>query len=211
MKTIKVFIFLVVLAGLIFFIYTTDINMKKEQNHQAINLDTVSEEYNNIISQVDDEAIIRKAIKSVGILTLLEGEEEYKQIIDEENWYSYRGINIDWHYRFGIAMDLENIEINFLDGAVNILSSRNDLFIQFIEKTKESTSQSSASFLAKKFTSQEVEALEKAVLDKIDARIKSTPEYWDEAYKSLEVNLRKICNDMGYYKINFTEITGAVG
>ncbi|NLM74061.1 MAG: hypothetical protein GX184_08560 [Clostridiaceae bacterium] len=211
MKALKVIVFLVVFVFVFFIVYSTDINIKKEQNQNAFNLDIREGKYDNIVSKVDEEAIIRRAIKSVGILTLIEGIEEYKQVIDEENWYSYRGINIDWQYRFGIAIDLENIEIDLKDDVVNISANKDDLFIQFIEKTKESKSQSSASLLAKKFTSQEIEALEKAVLDKIEEKIKTTPEYWDDAFQSLEVNLRKICNDLGFYRINFTEITSPVG
>jgi hypothetical protein len=199
----KGFFILVLLAVAAFLIYKFDIDIKKGQNRQVANQNIVEEQYQEAELKVDDAAIIKKALKAVGVLAVLEGEEEYRQIIEEENWYSYRGISIDWRYKFAIAMNLEDIGIIADNGTINVTIDKEKLFIQFIEKTKDSTSRSDASLLAKKFSSQEIEALEKAVLVKIEEKIKLMPSYWDEALKSLEVSIRKICSDLEYYDINF--------
>lgn len=199
----KGLIILALLAVAAFLVYKFDIDIRKEQNRQTSHQNIDEKAYQEAESKVDDAAIIKKALKAVGILAVLEGEEEYRQIIEEENWYSYRGISIDWCYKFAIAMNLEDVGINVNNGVIDVEIDKEKLFIQFIEKTKDSTSRSDASLLAKKFSSQEIEALEKAVLEKMEEKIKLTPDYWDEALKSLEVSIRKICNDLEYFNINF--------
>ena len=203
MRGVKWFIILVLLGIGAFFAYKVDIDLKKEQTRQTISQDLAKKEYDEAVSKVDDAAIIKKALKAVGVLAVLEGEEEYKQTIEEENWYSYRGINIDWHYKFAIAINLEDVGILVNNGVVDITVDREKLFIQFIEKTKDSKSRSDASWLAEQYNSQEIEALEKAIRDNVETKIKSSPNYWDEAVKSLEVNIRRICNELEYYSINF--------
>lgn len=202
MGRIKGFVIFVLLIVSAFFVYRVDIHMKKERSRQAMSVDN-GEGKSELALKVDDAAIIKKALKAVGVLTVLEGEEEYRQVIEEERWYSYRAVNIDWHYKFGIAMDLEDIGIKVNNDVVNVTADREKLFVQFIEKTSDSTSRSDASLLAKQFTSQELDELEKAVLEKIKSQIELTPNYWDEALKSLETNIRKICGDLGYYNLNF--------
>ncbi|MCX7749896.1 MAG: hypothetical protein N2645_23860 [Clostridia bacterium] len=187
------------------FVYQYDLSMKKEQNRQSMSQEDKLKEFDGVVSKVDDTAIIKKALKSVGILTLLEGVERYKQTLEEETWYSYRGINIDWHYRFAIAVNLEDLVIETNGKKVDIGVDKKKLYVQFVEKTRESISHSEASILAKKFSSQEISALEKAIVKKVGDKILSTGSYWDDALKSLETNLRKMCNQLGYYEINFIE------
>lgn len=203
MRKIRLFTLFVFIIAVLFTVYKFDIYLKKANNSQSSSREAAEEEYRNAVSKLDDAAIIKKELKAVGVLTVLEGEEQYKQIIEEENWFSYREINIDWRYRFAIAINLEDVGISINNEVTEVSIESSKLFIQFIEKTKESTSHSEASWLAEQVTSQEVEALETAILEKVETQIKETLHYWEEASKSLEVNIRKICNDLGYYNIHF--------
>jgi hypothetical protein len=203
MGKVKAFVLFIFLLMAVLFFYRMDIITKKDLNHQSIGGEMVQKAYEEAVTKVDASAIIKKELKAVGILTLLEGAEEYKQIIEEENWFSYRGITIDWRFRFAIAVDLENLEVSTREDTVHVAISREKLFIQYIEKTKDSMSYSNASFFAEKFSAQEVEALEKAIVEKIESKIQATADYWERAQKSLEVNITKICNSLEYYDIQF--------
>lgn len=202
MRFIRNLLFILILVAGIIAGYKYELDYRKEQTRQEDYDQDNKMEIEKMKEKVDDEAIIKKALKEVGILTVLEGIEEYKQTIEEENWYSYRGINFDWHYRFGIALNLEDLEVQVVDGNVGISADAQKFYIQFIEKTRESSSHSEASIFARKFTSQEISALEKVVLEKVENRIKTTPSYWERAQKSLEANLTKMCNQLGYYRVN---------
>ena len=50
MKALKVIVFLVVFVFVFFIVYSTEINIKKEQNQNAFNLDIREEKYDNIVS-----------------------------------------------------------------------------------------------------------------------------------------------------------------
>lgn len=207
MRKIKMLVWVVLLLCTAFVAYRINMDMQKQLGDQVLSDEVGQEVYDKVKKQVDDTAIIRKAMKAVGIMGVLEGQEEYKQLIEEENWFSYRGISIDWQYRFAIAMNLEDIDVQVVDDVVNVDIDRSKLFIWFIEKSKDSTSKSQASWLAEKYSSQELNALDKAVLDKVETRIKESDVYWDEALRSLQANIIKLCNELGYYSIDFT-ITG---
>lgn len=204
MKKIKVFLLFVLTIIILFAAYKFNLNFSKKLNNQSMSVDDQTE-FDKVKTKVDEEAIIKKALKAIGIMGVLEGQEEYKQIIEDEKWYAYRGINIDWNYRFSIAFNLDNLIVEVNNGVINFFIDNKKLIIWFIEKTQNSTSHSEASWFAQKYSSQEIEAIDKAVLDKITNKIKTTTNYWDEAQKSLKANLIKICNDMGYYKITFEE------
>jgi|GEM_PF-3903521 hypothetical protein len=199
-KTFVLFIFLLMIA---LFFYRLDIINKKNLSHQSVGGEMVQKAYEEAAPKVDASAIIKKELKAVGILTLLEGVEEYEQIIEEETWFSYRGITIDWRFKFAIAVNLEDLEVSARDDTIDVVISKEKLFLQYIEKTKDSLSYSNASLFAEKFSAQEIEALEKAVVERIESKIKTTADYWERAQKSLEVNITKICSSLEYYDIQF--------
>jgi hypothetical protein len=206
MRKIKLFLFFILLVSVGVFAYKYNLDFKKEQSRNVFDEDNKKENVGTIKKQIDASAIIKKELKAVGILGLLEGTEEYKQLIEDESWYAYRGINIDWHYRFSIAVNCSDIGVEAKDDKVSILVDNKKLFIWFVEKTKESSSRSEASWLAKKFSSQEVEGLDAAVKEKISNKIKSTPEYWNQAQESLKANLVELCNELGFYNIEFKNL-----
>ncbi len=201
MKKIKFLLFIILVALAVFFSYRFDLREKKQSTRNVIQNVDKQDELDKISHQVDDTAIIKKVLKSVGIIGLLEGIEEYNQLLEDETWYSYRGIKIDWKYRFSIAVNYEDMEVDVQNNIVNIKINKDKMFIWFVEKTEASSSHSEASWLAKKFSSQEIETLEHAVMKKVVNKISNTPEYWEKAYKSLEENITRICNDLGFQNV----------
>lgn len=204
MRRAKAFLaVLLILAGAAVF-WQLDMKVMKLEGKELQKPQGMEHEMEKVKTRLEDAALIQKAFAAVGVLGVLEGREEYKQTLEEENWYSYRSIRMEWNYRFAIAANLEEISVKVENGLVNIGIDKSKLYIWFLEKTEDSTSSSYASMFAKKFNSHEVEVLEKAVSQKVDEKIKSTDAYWNEAEKSLERNLLKICNDLGYNNIYFS-------
>jgi hypothetical protein len=203
MKKIKLLFFLIIMVAGAFYGYRWNMDWSREISQQAADPEIESVEFEQLINRVNDADIIRKALKAVGVMGVLEGQEEYRQLLEDENWYSYRGIRINWHYRFAIAVNLEDIGVDVTDGRVKLQADSSKLFLWFLEKAKDSTSHSEASWFARKYTSQEISALEKAVFEKMEMKIKRTPDYWREAEKSLEANLRRLCSDLGYADVDF--------
>lgn len=206
MKSIKPLIFLIFLAIGIAAVWKIDMGIMKLKGSEISSEEKDSGEQERIRSYLDDAAIIRNAFESIGVLGVLEGKEQYKQLVEEENWYSYRSINIDWHYRFSIALNLNELDIEVKDGVVNISVDRKNMFIWFVEKTGEGKSTSYASWFARKYSAREIEMFEKAVVEKVQQRIKDTEKYWTEAEKSLENNLLKLCAELGYSEVRFEYI-----
>ncbi len=204
MKKFKAFLFLLfTVAGVIAF-WQLDMKVMKLQGEDLAKQEVIKNEVDEAKSRLDDAAVIRKAFKAVGVLGVFEGREQYKQLIEDENWYSYRSINIDWQYRFAIAANLGDFDIKVDNGVVNISIDKSKLFIWFLEKTEESDSSSYSSILARRYNSRDIEVLEKAVAQKVEETIKDTENYWSEAQKSLESNMIKLCNELGFYTIYFT-------
>lgn len=198
MKRIKRLMLIAILAAAAICYYRYNLDHNKDLARDWPQSNEAVSEQEKAKSKIADAAIVRKAMKSVGVLSVLEGEENFNQLIEEENWYSYRGMHINWYYRFSIAIHLENMEVEIIGDTLRIQWDRQKLFLLFIEKTKDSDSYSQASLFAKKYSSQEITALEKAVMAKVEENIKKNTLYWEQAENSLKVQLKKMCNDLGY-------------
>lgn len=102
--------------------------------------------------------------------------------------------NVDWHY------DFKNIEIQRTNDIVTIILT-DDMEITVSYDANKSNMQSQTSALAKEYSAEEINALIKALQDKVIDKVQVDGNMYDEAYTSLENVLRGICEKMGFKNI----------
>lgn len=161
------------------------------------------------LKKLQNPRLIENSLKQVGKLTTLEGQYNYISDPVEKGIFNIilRQIHIDFLYRWGIGINLENVKvIQIVSGRiVYIKIPKNKIQLQYIEMVNDQSSVTNGKkfFLASQFKPSETDIIINQCQANVANKIGSTQSYFELAEKNLENELDKFIKSLGYSQVIF--------
>lgn len=182
-------------------------NAKTEEELLAYKLKEQEEkEKQEKITALQNPEIIEKELSKVGKLITYEGKINYNNEIVHKGFLNSRKLTFKLTYKFGIAIDLNNVIIDdYIEDTVVLKIPRDGLVLEYIQMLpEESYVNGEKSWLAKYFKPEEVKVLLDEAQNTTVENINSTDEIFAKADESLRENLERLILKLGYKKIIFS-------
>jgi hypothetical protein len=158
------------------------------------------------IEALQNPEIIEKELQKVGKLITYEGKIYYNDEVIHKTFLAQRKLTLKLLYKFGIAIDLNNITIeDYIEDTVVLKIPDNSLILEYIQYLpEESTINGEKSLLAKYFKPEEVKVILDEAQNTTIERINNTDAIFEKANESLRENLEKLILKLGYKKVIFS-------
>jgi hypothetical protein len=158
------------------------------------------------IEALQNPEIIEKELEKVGKLICYEGKIYYNDKVIHKKLLSSRKLSLKLLYKFGIAIDLNNVIIDeFIDDTVVLRIPDDSLVLEYIQMIpEESYVNGEKSLLAKYFKPEEVKVLLDEAQNTTIDRVNNTDAIFEKAEESLRENLQKLVLRLGYNKVIFS-------
>jgi hypothetical protein len=158
------------------------------------------------IEALQNPEIIEKELEKVGRLITYQGKIFYDNTVIHKGFLSSRKLTLKLLYKFGIAIDLNNIEIvEYIEDTVILKIPSDNLVLEYIQTLPEdSIINGERSILAKYFTPEEIKVILDEAQNTTIERINNTDEMFVKAEESLRENLEKVILRLGYNKVIFS-------
>lgn len=161
------------------------------------------------LKHLQNPQFIEQNLKQVGKLIIFESQYHYTDNPTEKGIFgiTLRQIHIDFLYRFGLGIDLEDVEVTQIVSGkiVYIKIPENKIKLQFIEMINDQSTLSDGKkfFLVKQFKPSETDMIINQCQQNVVNKIGFNQSYFELAEKNLESELNKLVLKMGYSQAIF--------
>jgi len=158
------------------------------------------------IEALQNPELIEKELTKVGKLITYEGKIFYDDSIIHKGFLNSRKLTLKLLYKFGIAINLNDIVIDeYIEDIVVLRIPRDGLVLEYIQMLpEESYVNGEKSLLAKYFKPKEVKVLLDEAYYTTQERINNTDAIFVKAEESLRENLESLILRLGYKKVIFS-------
>jgi hypothetical protein len=158
------------------------------------------------IEALQNPEIIEKELEKVGKLITYQGKIYYDDEVIHKGFFSSRKLSLKLLYKFGIAINLNNVIIDeFIDDTVVLRIPNDSLVLEYIQMIpEESYVNGEKSLLAKYFKPEEIKVLLDEAQNTTVDRVNNTDAIFEKAEESLRENLEKLVLKLGYKKVIFS-------
>jgi hypothetical protein len=158
------------------------------------------------IEALQNPEIINKELEKVGKLIVFQGKIFYYDEVIHKGFLNSRKLTLKLLYKFGIAIDLNDIIIeDYIEDTVVLRIPRDGLVLEYIQMIpEESYVNGEKSLLAKYFKPEEIKVLLDEAQNTTVERINNTNKMFVKAEESLRENLESLVLKLGYKKVIFS-------
>lgn len=158
------------------------------------------------LQQLQNPEIITNELNNVNKLIVYEGQITYQDYIKEGNWLANKSLSINLKYNFGIAIDLNTIEIRFIETIPVLTIPKNELKLEYIElDTENSKIDGKRSFFSDQFIPEDVEGIIENAQKALENKIYNNKDIFDNGMVNLKENLREMVLKLEYSDVIFEE------
>jgi hypothetical protein len=156
--------------------------------------------YNNTKSnkQIKYKEVIQKELKETGKLVVLEGTTQYKTAQEEAEKLlgtieiGNRTLILDLQFKYGYSVDLSAIDVDVSDDISLIVDSKSIVLDYIYLDVDNSFIESSSTLLAKSYTSEEINEIQKVCIQNVKDELLKNEENIQKAKTSLEKQLNSM-------------------
>jgi len=151
------------------------------------------------LQQLQNPEVIMNELSTTNKLLVYECKITYNDYIKEGNWLANKSLSISLKYNIGIAIDLNLIEIRFVEATPVLTIPKDGLQLEYIElDTENSKIDGDRSFFSSQFVPEDIKGVIEMAQKTLENRVCNNKDLFDKSMVSLKENLRELIIRLGY-------------
>ena len=158
------------------------------------------------LQQLQNPEVIMNELSTTNKLLVYEGKITYNDYIKEGNWLANKSLSISLKYNIGIAIDLNLIDIRFVEATPILTIPKDGLKLEYIElDTENSKIDGDRSFFSSQFVPEDIQGVIELAQKTLENRVCNNKNLFDKSMIGLKENLRELVIRLGYSDVIFEE------